>query len=72
MSHNRGMLTLPELAERLRAANVEQVAKAADVSTKTIYRIRSDPEYRPNLRTMEALEAAVTAQAVTAEAGSAA
>lgn len=34
------MLTPQELSERLKAVNVEALAKEADVSVKTIYRLR--------------------------------
>lgn len=34
------MVTREELAERLRSVSVEEVAKEAKVSTKTVYRLR--------------------------------
>ena len=47
------MVTLHELSEKLKKRNVEAVAKAAGVSTKTIYRIRAGSRHSPNLRTVE-------------------
>ena len=54
------MVTPHELAEMLRGVNVAAIAKAADVSTKTIYRIRQRPdEYSPTLSTASRLIEAV-------------
>lgn len=53
------MLTRTQLAEALRSANVVETAEASGVSTKTIYRIRTQPDYDPGARTMERLEAAL-------------
>ncbi len=52
------MLTKTELAEALKGVNVAELAKAADVSTKTIYRYRSGTEHSPNLETVTRLLAA--------------
>ena len=52
------MMTREQLAELLRTVNVEDVAREAQVSTKTIYRLRNQ-ENAPTLDTVEALVAAV-------------
>ncbi len=59
------MLTPEQLAELLRGVNVAEVAKAADVSTKTVYRLRQynpDGKAQPSLTTIRKLAAAVEAQ----------
>lgn len=61
------MLNLNELAQMLAGVNVKEVAKAADVSEKTIYRIRQLPDqpgngWRPNVATVEAIMAAIKAR----------
>ena len=58
------MTTPEQLAEMLRDVNVAQVARAANVSTKTIYRLRHfDPAGKtaPNLRTVQRLLDAIKA-----------
>lgn len=48
------MLTRDQLSERLMAFDVKQLAEAAQVSTKTIYRLRNKT-IAPNFATVEAL-----------------
>jgi predicted transcriptional regulator len=60
------MLNLNELARMLAGVNVKEVAKAASVSQKTIYRIRQLPaqpgnDWRPNVSTVEAITEALRA-----------
>ena len=58
----RHMVTPEQLAELLRGVNVAEVAKAANVSTKTVYRLRQyDPagDWAPNFSTVRDLAAAV-------------
>lgn len=54
------MVTPEQLAELLRGVNVAEVAKAANVSTKTVYRLRhqSNP---PNMKTVQKLLDAIKA-----------
>lgn len=52
------MLTRDDLAALLRSVNVEDVAREADVSTKTIYRMRHK-KHSPTLDTAAAVVAAV-------------
>lgn len=52
------MLTRDELSALLLGVNVEEVAREANVSTKTIYRMRHKANF-PNLRTVEQIVAAV-------------
>jgi predicted transcriptional regulator len=40
MTHNRAMLTRDKLSQLLQAVSVEEVAREAGVSTKTVYRLR--------------------------------
>ena len=40
MTYSRKMLTRDQLAELLGSVNVEELSREADVSTKTIYRLR--------------------------------
>jgi DNA-binding LacI/PurR family transcriptional regulator len=54
------MLTSKQLAEMLQTVNAEDVAKLADVSVKTIYRLRN-MKNSPSLATAERLVAAVNA-----------
>ena len=56
----RGMVTSKQLAELLAAVNVEDVARAANVSTKTIYRLRHQ-QHSPTLDTVEKILAAIEA-----------
>ena len=53
------MLTRIELAEVLRDMNVEDVAREAGVSIKTIYRIRTDEDYSPTMLTAERIVSAI-------------
>ncbi len=53
------MLTRDKLAELLGAVNVEEIAREASVSTKTIYRLRHKklpPRYETVEKIMAALE----------------
>jgi DNA-binding phage protein len=52
------MLTKPQLADLLRDVNVEAVAAAAGVSTKTIYRLRHQAA-NPSLDMVERIVRAV-------------
>ena len=53
-----GMVTREQLAERLKAVNVEEVAKEAGISTKTVYRLRH-MRHAPRLDLVEKLLAAI-------------
>lgn len=53
------MRTLNILRRDLKRANVEDVAKLAGVSTKTIYRIRTSTSYAPGLDVAERISAAL-------------
>ena len=60
MSHNGRMLTKQELAARLLKVNVEEVAALADVSEKTVYRLRNmatNPTYATASRLIDACDA---------------
>lgn len=52
------MLTRDELSALLLSVNVEEIAREANVSTKTIYRMRHK-ENAPNYATIERILAAV-------------
>jgi DNA-binding phage protein len=52
------MVTQQQLADMLAGVNVEDVARAADVSTKTIYRLRRK-QHSPTLGTVEKILAAI-------------
>ncbi len=52
------MLNRKELADRLQTFDVQALAEAAKVSTKTIYRLRA-MENAPNWATVESLLAAM-------------
>jgi DNA-binding phage protein len=52
------MLTRDQLADLLATVNVREVAREADVSTKTIYRLRNK-QNSPTLDTVEQIVAAV-------------
>lgn len=58
LTHNRRMLTRDKLAEMLDGVNVEDVAREARVSTKTIYRLRHK-KHAPTLDTVAAIVDAV-------------
>jgi DNA-binding phage protein len=58
LTHNRAMLTRDQLADLLATVNVREVAREADVSTKTIYRLRNK-QNSPTLDTVEQIVAAV-------------
>jgi DNA-binding phage protein len=64
------MVTQKQLAEMLGRVNVEDVAKAAKVSTKTIYRLRHQKN-SPTLDTVERLLAAIKRVERAAEKASA-
>jgi DNA-binding phage protein len=54
MTYNVPMITRDQLAELLQGVNVEDVAREAGVSTKTIYRLRHQ-QTAPTLETVERL-----------------
>ena len=54
----RGMVTSKQLADLLATVNVEEVARAANVSTKTVYRLRHQ-QHSPTLATVEKILAAI-------------
>lgn len=58
MAYARGMMTRDQLAELLGTVAVEDVAREANVSTKTIYRLRHK-QHAPTLDTVEKILAAV-------------
>lgn len=60
VTHNAGMVTRKQLADMLATVNVEEVAKAANVSTKTIYRLRHQ-QHSPTLGTVEKIMGAIKA-----------
>lgn len=53
------MLNKQELVERLRAANLEALARLAGVSSKTLRRIRDDVDYSPRMQTAALIESAL-------------
>ena len=55
-----GMVTQQQLADMLLDVNVEAVAKAANVSTKTVYRLRHQ-QHSPTLGTVERILRAIEA-----------
>ena len=61
MSHNWPMLTPDQLSKALLAVNVEDFAKAADVSAKTIYRLRQKTN-KPSFETLQKIMAALERQ----------
>lgn len=54
------MVTQQQLADMLLGVNVEAVAKAANVSTKTVYRLRHQ-QHSPTLGTVERILRAIEA-----------
>lgn len=60
MSYDEAMTTKEALAKLVRTVSTSALAKAAGVSTKTIYRIR-DCKANPSLETVQGIEAAVKA-----------
>ena len=54
------MVTPKQLSEMLRGVNVAEIAKAANVSTKTVYRLRHQ-DHSPNMQTVHRLLAAIEA-----------
>jgi transcriptional regulator with XRE-family HTH domain len=64
------MITKAELAEKLKAANVEELARLSGVSIKTIYRLRH-MKHAPTLDTVEALVVAMDRMGVNAHADTA-
>lgn len=60
------MLTQDQLAKALMGVHVEDFAKAADVSAKTIYRLRNKT-HAPSFATMQKIVAALERQRKAAE-----
>jgi len=58
VTHNRHMMTRDQLAKLLATVRVEDVAREAGVSTKTIYRLRHK-QNAPTLDTVAVIVAAV-------------
>ena len=54
------MVTPKELSDLLHGVNVAAIAKAANVSTKTVYRLRHQ-DHSPNMQTVHRLLAAIEA-----------
>ncbi len=54
----QSMITKPELAVLAASVNAEALAKAAGISTKSVYRIRLQ-QANPSLETVAAIESAV-------------
>lgn len=59
MTHNCDMMNRDQLADLLHTVNVEDVAREANVSTKTIYRLRHKKN-APTLDTLSSIVDAVT------------
>ena len=53
------MVTSQQLAEMLSTVNVEDVARAANLSTKTIYRLRHQ-QHSPTLDTVQRILTAIS------------
>lgn len=53
------MLSKQELVERLKAANLEALARLAGVSSKTLRRIRDEADYSPRMETAALIESAL-------------
>jgi len=49
------MLTLDEIRERLQDRNLAEVAKRCDVGYATLQRIKTNPKYSCNVRTLKEL-----------------
>jgi len=49
------LLTLDEIRERLQDRNLKEVAKRIDVGYATLNRIKSNPKYSCNVRTLKEL-----------------
>jgi DNA-binding phage protein len=58
LTDNGDMVTQQQLADMLAGVNVEDVARAANVSTKTIYRLRH-MQHSPTLGTVEKILGAI-------------
>lgn len=54
-----GMITREQLAQRLMSVNVEEVAREAGISTKTVYRLRH-MQHAPRLDVVEKLLVAIS------------
>lgn len=54
-------MTRAELSFALSNVSASDVAELADISTKTVYRIRQDPDYMPNMGTVGRIEKALKA-----------
>ena len=59
MSNNAAMRTQTQLHTELAAVNVQEVSRISGVHSKTLYRIRQNPEYTTNARTAEAVSTAL-------------
>jgi len=55
------MMTRNELTKALASFSAIKIAELADISTKTVYRIRQDPDYMPNMGTVGRIEKALKA-----------
>jgi predicted transcriptional regulator len=61
LSQNRGMLTPDQLSKALHGVNVKDFSKAADISEKTIYRLRQKT-HKPSFETLQKILAALERQ----------
>jgi len=59
VSNNAAMRTQTQLHAELAEANVQEVSRISGVHSKTLYRIRQNPEYTTNARTAEAVSTAL-------------
>ncbi len=59
VSNNAAMRTQTQLHTELAAVNVQEVSRISGVHSKTLYRIRQNPEYTTNARTAEAVSTAL-------------
>lgn len=59
LSNNTPMRTIKKLRADLKRQNVQLLARVSGVYAKTIYRIRSNPEYTPGVDKVERLSSAI-------------
>lgn len=59
MSNNAAMRTQTQLHAELAEANVQEVSRISGVHSKTLYRIRQNPEYTTSAKTAEAVSNAL-------------